>query len=330
MTEQLAVPLAVPTAQTAQRPQWTDLPAAVRSWVERRLGATVTESRSQRSGYTPGFASRVLLADGRRAFVKIMGWGREALVQSYRNEAIRRRLLPDGVAAPALLDHAETRIDDQDWVLLIFADIAGRPPHRPWTAEQARVAIATVERNAALLSPAPAGYDWMAITDELGGLSPDKEDAIDALFGDHRAELRELVEAFGERCSGDALVHADLRDDNMLIDDHGGGWVCDWSFPVLGRAYLDLVSLVLSMHGDGLDGDTLLAGSRLVGPGDADGVDSFLADLMLYYLISGARPDVEGSPYLRRHQRWSGAVAARWLSARRGWGPSAALHIAAR
>lgn len=313
------VPLTTPTAETAQRPGWVDLPAAVRTWLQDQLGSAVVDSRSQRSGYTPGFASRITLADRRRVFVKIMGWGLDYLLPSYRNEGDKRRTLPAGLAAPELHGAAETRIDDQDWVLLIFDDIDGHPPRRPWDPTEARIAIDAVEHNASLLTPAPAGYSWLSITDELGGLSPDKEEAIDRLFGDHRAELRELVGSFGELCSGESLVHADLRDDNMLIGPDGSGWVCDWSFPVLGRSFVDLVTLLLSVRGDGLDADALLAASPLVTAADADGVDSLLADLMLYYAISAAKPGPDNSPHLRDHQRWNGKVAARWLADRRGW-----------
>ncbi|SDS90705.1 phosphotransferase family protein [Microlunatus soli] len=315
------MPLTTPTAGTAQRPSWGELPTAVRSWVQDQLGSAVIEGRSQRSGYTPGFASRLTLADGSPAFVKIMGWGHDYLLPSYRNEGEKRRRLPAGLAAPRLRCSDEARIAEQDWVLLIFDDIDGHPPRRPWDPDEARIAIETVEHNADLLTPAPADYPWLSITDELGGLSPDKEEAIDRLFGDHRSELRELVGSFGELCSGESLVHADLRDDNMLIGSDGSGWVCDWSFPVLGRSFIDLVTLLLSIRGDGLDADALLAASPLLTPADADGVDSLLADLMLYYVISAAKPGPDNSPYLRDHQRWNGKVAARWLADRRGWDP---------
>ncbi|HEY9290355.1 MAG TPA: phosphotransferase [Microlunatus sp.] len=313
------VPLSVPVANTAQRPEWEQLPAAVRDWVEDQLGAAVTDSRSQRSGYTPGFASRVGLADGRRAFVKIAGWGKEWLLESYAKEALKRRTLPAGVPAPQLLADGRATIDGQEWQSLIFVDIDGRPPHRPWRMAEATAAVKAVERTAQLLTPAPTGFDWLPLSAELGDLPPDKEQAIEEWFADHVDEMRELVLGFADRCVGNTLVHADLRDDNMIIGADGTAWICDWNFPMLGKPYVDLVTLLLSIRGDGLDADAMLAASPLVTAEDADGIDSLLADLSLYYVIAADRPAADGSPYLRRHQAWNRDVTIGWLADRRGW-----------
>ncbi len=74
------------------------------------------------------------------------------------------------------------------------------------------------------------------------------------------------------------------------------------------------------MAGDvGWDVDALLASSPLLGPGDAAGVDSLLADLALYYLISQHAPEPDNSSHLRAHQARSAAVVRHWLVDRRGW-----------
>lgn len=176
-----------------------------------------------------------------------------------------------------------------------------------------------VERTAALLDPAPDGHPWQPISAELGGLTADKEAAIDRHFPGHSAELRELVASFTDRGAGPALVHGDLRDDNVVIDDQGRGWICDWAFPMLGRSWIDLVTLLVSVRGDGWDADAILAASPLLSGSDAADVDSLLADLALYYLISADGPAPDGSPYLRAHQRRSAVITAGWLAQRRGW-----------
>ena len=312
-------PLTVPHAATAQRPDWSDLPAEVRDWVVDQLGAAVVSAISERSGYTPGFAARLVLADGRRVFAKVAGWGREWLLESYAKEAAKRRTLPAGVPAPELIIDARTVIDSTEWQLVIFTEIDGRPPHRPWIAGDIRVAVRAVEDAARALTPAPAGYPWEPLSVELGGLTPDKEQMITERFGDHAGEMRDLVAALPERCNGSTLVHADLRDDNRLIGADGRGWIVDWNFPLLGRPWTDLVTLLISVRGDGWDADAILAASRLVGPDDQEGIDSLLADLALYYAIASGSPEPDGSPYLREHQRWSGAVVADWLAERRHW-----------
>lgn len=315
----LRLPADVPHAATAQRPDWGRLPAAVREWVEARLGAAVRDAVSQRSGYTPGFASRLELVDGRRCFVKIADSGHDWLVRSYADEVAKRRLLPAGVAAPELRDSATARLDGRDWLMAVFADVAGGPPRRPWSAGQIRAAIRAVETSARYLDPAPQGYPWQPISAELGGLSEDKQVAIARHFPGHAAEMQELVAAFADRCTGSALVHADLRDDNLIIDGRGRGWICDWNFPMLGRSWIDLVTVLISVRADGWDADAVLASSPLLGPGDADRVDSLLADLGLYYLIRRDAPGPDNSPHLRAHQAHSAAVVCDWLAERRGW-----------
>jgi hypothetical protein len=312
-------PLTVPHAATAQRPAWPELPSAVQDWIVDQLGSPVISAISERSGYTPGFAARLVLADGRRLFAKVAGWGREWLLDSYAKEATKRRTLPDAVPAPELITDARTVIDSVDWQLLIFTEIDGRPPHRPWTVDDIRIAVRTVEAAARALTPAPAGYPWQPLSAELGELSPDKEEMITERFGDHAAEMRELVAALPERCNGTTLVHADLRDDNMIIGADGRGWIVDWNFPLLGRQWIDLVTLLISVRGDGRDADAILAASPLVGPGDREAIDTLLADLALYYAIASGSPEPDGSPYLREHQRWSREVVADWLAERRNW-----------
>ena len=98
----MSLPLTVPVAGTAVRPQWPDLPAAVRRRIEEALGGSVVTAVSQGSGFTPGFASRLRLADGRRVFVKAasgaVGW----MIDSYRTEAAKLALVPAVVPAPRL------------------------------------------------------------------------------------------------------------------------------------------------------------------------------------------------------------------------------------
>lgn len=63
-------PYAAPSGATAQRPSWLSLAAPVRRLVEIRLGQSVADAESQGGGFTDGFASRLVLADGSRVFVK--------------------------------------------------------------------------------------------------------------------------------------------------------------------------------------------------------------------------------------------------------------------
>lgn len=180
--------------------------------------------------------------------------------------------------------------------------------------------LRTAAEASIALTPAPIGTTWLTLGDELGS-DRDNWDLVprEGRWREHGDEAAELTRRAFEICTGNTLVHCDLRDDNVIIDETGDVWFCDWNFPVTGPVWVDTVSLIISMHGDGLDGDALLAASPVVRPGDAEAIDSFLALMAGYHLRAGSQPEVVTSPHLRSHQRWYARVIGDWLAARRGW-----------
>jgi hypothetical protein len=315
-----SLPLAVPVGRSAQRPQWADLPAAVRARLEDGLGSKVVEAHSQDSGFTPGFASRLRLADGRRVFVKAADDRRDWLVGSYRDEAAKRRLIPAAVPAPRLQQLIDEPLDDRVWVLLVFDDVEGRPPRRPWRLEEARAALRTAVVLAELLTPPPTGWDWGALADGIFAEPPDWAGLVGrAGWTEHLDDLVELAERRTELLVGNTLGHSDLRDDNLILGRDGRFSVCDWNWPMVGPRWADAVCLAISMHGDGLDVESLLAETGLLTADDREAVDCLLAALTGYSLLWSARPPNPTSPYLRAHQAWYAEVTGAWLKQRRGW-----------
>jgi len=320
-------PSPVPRAATALRPTWAELPGAVRRGIQDHLGSTVIEARSQGSGFTPGFASRLRLANGRRCFVKAASSEFAWMAAAYREEATKRALLPAVVPAPRLettlvIDHDQVGGLDHAWVVLVFEDIDGEPPVRPWTPDQAASALRATTAMSRALTPAPSGYPWQSVVDDLGRVDlgwsnlsdhPESQPQLD--------DLMALTNRAEQLLAGDTLVHLDLRDDNMIIDHQGHAWVCDWNFPALGPIWADTVCIAISMQGDGLDGEGLLAGSPLITEEDREGIDCLLALLTAYFLTKGSEPALDSSPYLRTHQQWYGQVTGNWLRARR-WKPA--------
>ena len=55
---------------TLVRPEWGSLPAAARDYVESRLESRVAGPVPCTGGFTPGVASRLLLDDDRRVFLR--------------------------------------------------------------------------------------------------------------------------------------------------------------------------------------------------------------------------------------------------------------------
>ena len=276
---------------------------------------------SQGSGFTPGFASRLLFADGRRLFVKAATPHLVWLQDSYRLEAERLAVLPPAVPAPRVQAQAEISDGPGDWLVVIFDDVEGRPPRRPWSAGEAERVLVAVRQLSLALTPAPAGVDWADFTNEFFGELVDWRERIEApgLPPDALDEIEELATAARDGCRGDTLVHSDLRDDNVIIAPNGKVWVCDWNWPTRGPIWMDTLTVAISMYGDGLDADGLLADSGLLGDNDRDAVDGALALLLIYMLGAGTEPPPDASPHLRTHQQWYAAVLEHWLGERRGW-----------
>lgn len=58
------------------RLRWVDIPLEFRAAAESAVGSEVVGEVSQTGGFSPGLASRLLLADGRRVFAKAINSGR--------------------------------------------------------------------------------------------------------------------------------------------------------------------------------------------------------------------------------------------------------------
>lgn len=317
------LPLSVPTGATAQRPTWESLPDAVRSLVEDQVGAAVIEAESQGSGFTPGFASRLRLNDGRRVFVKAACAERPWLLAAYREEARKLTLLPRSVPAPTLQAQVDQEIDGIEWVVLVFDDVAGRPPRRPWSLDEAERVLDLVTTMSLDLTPAPVAdgsIPWVTFAEEFAA-SPEEWAAVvaEGHVSGGPLEGAALAASAPALCVGNTLCHADLRDDNVIVEPRGRVWVCDWNFPIVGPQWMDTVCLLLGMHGDGLHVEELLKRSPLVAPDDREAIDSFLAVLVGYFAVASRRPVEPRSPFLRTHQAWYAEVSLDLLSRRRGW-----------
>jgi len=314
----------VPVRATARRPIWSELPVGVRAVLEGRLGSAVVSAHSAGTGFTPGFASRLVLDDGRSVFVKaassaydrVHGW---PLSDAYRDEARKLALLPDGIGAPPMLWHEDCEVDGERWIVEAFQFVDGRPPRRPWRRDQLDLVLDKLAEIAPRLAPAPPALNLESIEEHLVGRVDDRLAKIASLEADEdwlAAVSRLCAEAAAGLIGGDSVVHMDLREDNVLIDPEGGVWFVDWNWPVLGAAWADLVCLVLSAAGDGYDADALLAKHPLSRDVDPHAIDAFLAVLWTFWAVAAHEPVPHGSPHLRDHQQWYLDTTRAWLASR--------------
>ncbi len=303
----------VPHGRTAQRLAWRFLPPEVRDLVQQRLGAPVASAESRDSGFTPGFASVLTGEDGSRLFVKAASRAAQSLAaSSYAEEARKRALLGDAVPAPRLLWAHE----DDAWVVLAFEAVDAAPPQRPWISEELDRALDLAEAVAETTASVPSALGLRPLVEDLPLLLTSWEQ-IDPGWP-HGSEAAELAAAFGA-LPDPRFVHADLRDDNVLLLDDGRTLACDWNWPALGPVWLDTVDLLVSAHGDGLDADGLLAERTLTRDAEPDAIDSWLAAICGFMLVSSSRPAPPSSPHLRSHATWYAEASWSWLSQRRGW-----------
>jgi hypothetical protein len=314
------VPTDYPAAATAVRPTWAQLPAFVRDVIESGCGSPVVEAASTASGFTAGFASRLLLADGSRVFVKAAGETGNAFadhaVVGYREEARKLAELPPATPAPRL----RWARDRDGWVVLCFDDVGGRPPRRPWDPAELDRALDCLEQAADVLTPAPPGVDWVRLVDDFAPLTRRWEQlGDDPLVGRRADEAAALCAAGLAGADGATLLHCDLRDDNLIVADDGRIWICDWNWPMLGAPWIDTVTVLISAYGDGIDVGPVVVGRRLTRDVDPGAIDGFLALLVGYFLVVQHDPVPPTSPWIRHHQRWYGRVCWSWLADRRHW-----------
>lgn len=319
-----ALPCPVPHGATARRLDWGYLPPLVRRAVERRCGSPVVEAHSQGAGFTPGFASVLVCADGSRHFVKAASvLAQRAFAQAYRDEARVLAGLPAIAPAPALRWVEEV----EDWVVLGIEHVAARAPVRPWVAADLERSLGALAEAARVLTPVPAALHLDSVAVELGGLAtswdhlPAAAGDLDALPGlaEHRDEAAALAADFADASRGESVVHTDVRDDNVLLAEDGRTLLCDWNWPARGAAWIDTVGLLIGARGDGLDVEAVLRTAPLTRDVDPADVDTFLALVCGYFLTSAAQPVPTSSPHLRAAQRWQGEVCWAWLRQRRGW-----------
>ncbi len=318
--------LSLPLAFSGQRLGWRDLPRTVRTRIGELAGAQVSAEIDATSGFSPGFAAVLELADGRDVFVKAVSPEQNPHSPELARAEIRNAAaLPPQVPAPPLLwSH-----DDGEWVLLGFEAVHGRSPVLPWRPGDLDEVLETIGRLADA-EPLP-GHDLPRTDDRLADdfqgwrrLAAGPGSALDDLACEGGATGRWAVDSL-ERlvlleqdalpaCAGDALVHGDLRADNVMIDDHGRVWLIDWPHASVGAPWLDLAFMLpsVALQGGG-DPAVVFRGHPLsVGVSD-DELRACLAALAGYFAWGSVQPPPPGIPNLRGFQRAQAYAALSWL-----------------
>lgn len=307
---------------SACRLRWQDLPDRVRTVAESALGSPVAQDERQPGGFSPGLASRLVLADGRRVFAKAISADRNPRSpELYRREIAVMSALPDGLPAPQL----RWSHDDDDWVMLVLDDIDGVMPDVPWRPEQLTRVLAALEQLADDLTPTP--IPAMPIVDDLSenfrswaacAADPNLTSRLNPWAQQHLAWLVELESGWADAARGDTLLHADLRADNLLITTDNQVLVVDWPYAVTGASWVDALLLLPSVAAtsDAVDIQQIWSGFTPARTADPDAVNAVLAAIAGDFLYQSLQPAPQHVPGLRAHQHDKGLAALAWLRQR--------------
>lgn len=293
-----------------------------------QAGAPVT------SGFTRAYAGRVLLQDGRQAFLKASGPELPIPVKALRREAQMLTALGDRIPAVPLIGAAQSQDGGQ---VLALEWIDGHLPGFPWTHDEVDMVRTACERVATVPSSALDGLAPGRLANDL--LEDEKLQA--ALDGEltlptslHHlpdwlpSRVEEVLELARETTTllvGDHLNHFDLRPDNLLIgglpsEASDRAYVLDWNWVTLGPAWCDWVGIIPTMHDQGYGLGDLISSSPLSRDADPGAMDSFFAVIAVYMLRSlDDFPPFGTTIALREHSRYYARIFLNSLAAHRNW-----------
>ena len=317
-----------PPAEGA-RLDWLAVPARVRAAVEQRLGSAVVTAISQATGFSPGVATRLGTANGRRVFAKAIGPAPNTDTPlMHRREARIVAALPDDAPVPRLLWSYDE--GDAGWVVLVFEDVEGQHPAQPWHSDELERVINAMARMAAALTPSPLPSATVGTANDQFGsrlrgwrqLRDDRPTRLAQLDAWSTRHLEALVglEATAEAVvEGDTLLHFDVRADNVLLTPKRV-WFVDWPLACVGAAWVDMVLFAPSVT---MQGGPPPEQAIALHPGcrTADTVDVTAAVVAMagFFTHRALQPPPPGLPTVRAFQAAQGVVARRWVAQRTGW-----------
>ena len=311
---------------------WSSVPETIRQQVAVALGAPVVRAMRIWGGYAPTPTYRLVLADGRRAFLKgtfaeSNEFSRNALL--FEERVYRELAAPLGSWMPRLY----AGFHHDDWHILILEDL-GPKSVPPWTPGRTRAithALAAFHRST-LAKKLP---DWLPGPEEgLGGESwtRTREEScsfhhLAALAGEDAQEAvqwLEMISPLIEQLLAQptlkqepyAILHGDIRSDNLRFV-RGRLYLFDWPSIMVGRPEWDITAFAQSVTVEGGPSpEQIMSWYAERFPVRTDAVDCALAWCLTFFADRAWRPEIPGLPRLRRFQCQQFAVLALWAARR--------------
>lgn len=237
---------------------FADAPARVRTWAGRQIGGEVIAVTDCVGGMSPGPAARVRSVSGATAFVKACGPELNPITpELLRDEARILVVLPDHPNLPRLID----AYDDGEWVALLIEDLPGAVPDVPWSTEDLRRASGVLSAVGPVLDGIVS--DWVEparaspIFSDGWKLLADRLDQVDPWWAKHHDELAAHAERAVALIDGKALLHWDVRADNLIFGDQRDVLI-DWGQVRRGARWMDHALLAMDCAMSGSLGPTAL------------------------------------------------------------------------
>ena len=214
------------------------------------VGSRVVELRQIKSGgYAAAFHAIAVLEDGRTVFVKA---GAEEVTSQFLREEIPVYRELSAPFMPAFLG-----ADEADPPILVLEDLTDARWPPPWDDDAIAMVLHALEEIHSTEPPA-----WLPDLEEerewlTGGWAEIARDPAPFLsLGEcsadwlqtHIAGLREAAESV--QLAGDALLHLDVRSDNLCITDRGAV-LFDWNIAHRGNPDVDLAAWLPSLQLEG-------------------------------------------------------------------------------
>ncbi len=267
----------------------------------------------KRGGQTAASRWIAGLADGSAVFVKIAftldtaAW--------IRDEHVVYAQLGERSFMPRLLGWH----DDGERPVLVLEDLSAARWPPPWDRPSIDAVLACLEEVHA--TPPPADLEMVdgrgiAYLDGWREIERDPLPALAlGLFGARwlAAWIPTLSAAASETpLGGGALLHVDVRSDNVCLHD-GRATLVDWNWAAVGAPAFDLASWLPSLHAEGGPAPEALM------PHGA----SFAAMLAGFFVWRASRPPIPEAPHVRPKQLMQARAAVPWAARALGLPPPA-------
>jgi hypothetical protein len=198
--------------------------------------------------------------------------------------------------------------DDGEHPALVIEDLSDAIWPPPWTTERIDAVLDSLSAIQATPPPASIAGEFGALFDIHEGWDPMRADPSGALaLG---VFSRRWFEAYADTLAaaagsadlgGDALLHGDVRSDNLCLRG-GRAMLVDWNWACRGASTLDVLSWLPSLNHEGGPEPWALM------PGHG----THAALLAGFFLEHAGREPIPQAPHVRQLQLDQGVVALRW------------------